>query len=73
MVLTSFGSALQTLVRDAGNNPVSGVTVTFAAPGSWASGTFASGPDGDGGDGWDGDGDGCRLRCNQQHSGAAIR
>ena len=44
VVLTSFGSALQTLVRDAGNNPVSGVTVTFAAPGSGASGTFASGP-----------------------------
>ena len=42
VVLTSFGSALQTLVRDAGNNPVSGVTVTFAAPGSGASGTFAS-------------------------------
>src|SRR5207253_10293973 len=28
-------------VKDAGNNPVAGVVVTFAAPGSGASGTFA--------------------------------
>jgi hypothetical protein len=39
-VNTAFGIALQATVKDAGNNPVNGVTVTFAAPGSGASGTF---------------------------------
>ena len=41
---TPFATALQATVVDASNNPVSGVTVTFAAPGSGASGTFPSGP-----------------------------
>ena len=40
---TAFATALQATVKDAGNNPVSGVTVTFAAPGTGASGTFAGG------------------------------
>jgi Domain of unknown function (DUF4082)/Glycosyl hydrolases family 16 len=40
---TAFATALQATVKDAGNNPVSGVTVTFTAPGSGASGTFAGG------------------------------
>jgi hypothetical protein len=39
----AFATALQATVKDAGNNPVSGVTVTFAAPGSGPSGTFAGG------------------------------
>jgi sugar lactone lactonase YvrE len=39
---TSFGP-LQVTVKDGGGNPVSGVTVTFAAPTSGASGTFAGG------------------------------
>ena len=38
---TVFATALQATVRDAGNNPVSGATVTFMAPGSGASGTFS--------------------------------
>ena len=42
-VNTAFATALQATVKDAGNNPVSGVTVTFAAPGTGASGTFAGG------------------------------
>ncbi len=33
-VNTAFGTALQATVKDGGNNPVSGVTVTFTAPGS---------------------------------------
>ena len=37
---TAFGSALQARVTDASANPVSGVTVTFTAPGSGASATF---------------------------------
>jgi hypothetical protein len=40
---TAFGTALQVTVRDASNNPVNAVTVTFAAPTSGASGTFAGG------------------------------
>ena len=40
---TAFGAPLVATVRDAGGNPVSGVTVTFAAPASGASGTFAGG------------------------------
>jgi hypothetical protein len=40
---TAFGAPLVATVTDAGNNPVSGVVVTFTAPGSGASGTFAGG------------------------------
>jgi hypothetical protein len=42
-VNTAFATQLQATVKDSFNNPVSGVTVTFAAPGSGASGTFAAG------------------------------
>ena len=42
-VNTAFGTQLQATVKDAGNNPVSGVTVTFTAPTSGVSGTFAGG------------------------------
>jgi uncharacterized repeat protein (TIGR01451 family) len=38
---TAFATALQATVRDAANNLLSGVTVTFTAPPSGASGTFA--------------------------------
>ena len=41
-VSTAFAAALQATVTN-GGNPVSGVTVTFTAPGSGASGTFAGG------------------------------
>jgi hypothetical protein len=40
---TAFTSPLVVTVRDAGGNPVSGVTVTFTAPASGASGTFGGG------------------------------
>jgi len=40
---TAFATQLQATVRDSFNNPVSGVTVTFMAPGNGASGTFAGG------------------------------
>ena len=40
---TAFATQLQATVKDSGNNPVSGVTVTFTAPASGASGTFAGG------------------------------
>ncbi|HEY3824389.1 MAG TPA: dockerin type I domain-containing protein, partial [Bryobacteraceae bacterium] len=40
-VSTQFGMQLQATVKDSGSNLVSGVTVTFTAPGSAASGTFA--------------------------------
>ena len=40
---TPFATALQATVKDASNNPVSGVLVTFTPPGSGASGTFAGG------------------------------
>src|SRR5882762_9287777 len=40
---TAFATRLQATVNDSGNNPVSGATVTFAAPASGASGTFAGG------------------------------
>ncbi len=40
---TAFATQLQATVKDAESNPVSGVTVTFAAPGSGASGAFAGG------------------------------
>ncbi|HEY3827066.1 MAG TPA: carbohydrate binding domain-containing protein [Bryobacteraceae bacterium] len=42
-VNTAFAMPLQATVRDAGNNPVSGVTVTFTAPASGVSGTFTNG------------------------------
>ena len=42
-VNTSFASPLVATVLDPYNNPVSGVSVTFAAPGSGASGTFPGG------------------------------
>ncbi len=38
---TVFATALQATVKDAGNNPISGVTVTFTAPSSGASATFS--------------------------------
>jgi len=38
---STFAVALQATVRDASNNPETGVPVTFAAPSSGASGTFA--------------------------------
>ena len=40
---TAYPTPFQATVKDAGNNPVSGVTVTFSAPTSGASGTFAGG------------------------------
>ena len=40
-VNTAFGATFQALVKDSGNNPVSGVTVTFTAPAGGASGTFS--------------------------------
>jgi hypothetical protein len=40
-VNTPFGTALQASVRDANNNPVSGVTVTFTVPTSGPSASFA--------------------------------
>ncbi|HXL22311.1 MAG TPA: hypothetical protein VOA78_07590 [Candidatus Dormibacteraeota bacterium] len=39
----AFAAPLVATVTDAGNNPVSGVVVTFTAPASGASGTFAGG------------------------------
>ncbi len=39
---TAFATGLQATVKDSGGNLLSGVSVTFAAPGSGASGTFAS-------------------------------
>lgn len=41
-VSSAFTTALQATVKDASNNPVSGVTVTFTAPASGASGKFAN-------------------------------
>jgi fibronectin type 3 domain-containing protein len=41
-VNTAFNTALQATVKDAVGNPVPGVTVTFAAPGSGASGKFGA-------------------------------
>ena len=41
-ISTPFANALQVQVLDAGNNPVPGATVTFAAPGSGASTTLSS-------------------------------
>ena len=42
-VNSAFGTNLQVTVRDAGNNPVANVVVTWIAPASGASGTFAGG------------------------------
>jgi len=39
---TAFANALAVTVKDAGSNPVSGVNVTFTAPGSGASGKFSN-------------------------------
>jgi uncharacterized protein (TIGR03437 family) len=41
-ILTAFPQPLQVTVLDAFNNPVSGATVTFAAPGSGASATLSA-------------------------------
>ena len=41
-VSTAFANALAVTVKDAGNNPVPGVNVTFTAPGSGASGLFTN-------------------------------
>jgi hypothetical protein len=41
-ISTAFANALAVTVRDAGNNPVSGVNVAFTAPGSGASGVFSN-------------------------------
>jgi hypothetical protein len=43
VVNTPFGTALGVTVKDGADNAVSGVTVTFTAPGSGASGTFPGG------------------------------
>ena len=43
VVGAAFGAALQATVRDAGSNPVAGVTVTFSAPASGASASLSSG------------------------------
>ena len=40
---TAFSSALAAIVKDTYSNPVSGNSVTFAAPSTGASGTFATG------------------------------
>uniref|UniRef100_Q021V3 Ig domain protein, group 1 domain protein n=1 Tax=Solibacter usitatus (strain Ellin6076) TaxID=234267 RepID=Q021V3_SOLUE len=42
VVQTAFAQPLQATVRDANSNPVSGVTVTFTAPGSGASATLSA-------------------------------
>jgi Divergent InlB B-repeat domain len=42
-VNTPFGMAMQAIVEDASNNPLSGVMVTFTAPDTGASGTFPGG------------------------------
>ena len=41
-VTTALANALAVTVKDAGNNPVPGVNVTFTAPGAAASGVFAN-------------------------------
>jgi adhesin/invasin len=43
VISTNFTTVLQALVRDASNNPVPGVVVTFTAPALGATATFASG------------------------------
>jgi hypothetical protein len=42
-VTTAFSAPLTAVVKDAGGNLLTGVTVTFTAPSSGASGTFAAG------------------------------
>jgi len=42
-VSTAFATALQALVKDTNGNPLSGATVTFAAPASGAGASFATG------------------------------
>jgi hypothetical protein len=37
----AFSTALEAKVLDGSSNPISGVTVTFRAPGSGASGAFS--------------------------------
>merc|ERR1712047_19107 len=44
-ISSAFGTALVALVTDAGGNPVSGVTVNFAAPGSGASAALSAASD----------------------------
>ncbi|HEY1758522.1 MAG TPA: Ig-like domain-containing protein [Bryobacteraceae bacterium] len=39
---TTFATPLQAVVKDFGGNPVSGIVVTFTAPGSGASGLFSN-------------------------------
>lgn len=39
---TAFANALAVTVKDAGNNPLAGVSVTFTAPGAGASGVFGN-------------------------------
>ncbi len=41
-ISTAFANALAVTVKDAGSNPLSGVNVTFTAPGSGASGLFSN-------------------------------
>src|SRR5882672_9872807 len=41
-ISTAFANALAVTVKDAGSNPVSGVNVTFTAPGAGASGVFSN-------------------------------
>ena len=43
LINTGFANPLQVTVRDQLNNPMAGVTVTFAAPGSGASATLSAG------------------------------
>ncbi|MEQ1698383.1 MAG: Ig-like domain-containing protein, partial [Hyphomicrobiaceae bacterium] len=43
VILTDFASTLRAIVRDASNNPVPNVDVTFTVPSSGASATFAGG------------------------------
>ena len=64
---TAFGAPFVVSDVDQFNNPVSGVTVTFAAPGSGASGTFSG--DDDGNDQRLGCGDVQRLRRANTTSG----
>ena len=42
-ISTAFANPFKVQVKDAGQNPIPGMTVTFSAPGSGASGTFAGG------------------------------
>jgi len=44
VINSAYATGLQATVKDAGSNPLSGVTVTFTAPGSGASGKFGGSP-----------------------------